>query len=231
MGGGYPPFFYRLKLLCSIWAISMLQDSNFWKEASNAHSSSHQAGKECSWFKACLAFLLPDAVNIPILTSSLRFLETRRYIGISKEASDISSSWHSACFAGFMPDAGNIPLLEVCLKHFESRKNYVQMYHGPLSSAAQERQPNDPVLEDLIAFQSHALESYFHPEITEVILQAIVGNTQRLYGVGQRRDLEAMAWLPTHLGPSVVAYIATKITSNSPNRASEGAKDPPSGKR
>jgi hypothetical protein len=77
--------------------------------------------------------LLPDAVNIPILKSSLRFLETQRYIGISKEASDISSSWHSACFAGFMPDAGNIPLLNVCLEHFESQKDYVQMYHGPLS--------------------------------------------------------------------------------------------------
>jgi len=35
----------------------------------------------------------------------------------------------------------------------------------------------------------------------------------------------------TVMGLSVVAHTATKITGNSPNRASEGAKDPPSGER
>jgi len=77
----------RSEFLCSDWAISILQDSNFWKEAPNTHSSSHQAGKECSCYEACPSCMMPDAVNIPILKSSLRFLETRRYISISKEAS------------------------------------------------------------------------------------------------------------------------------------------------
>jgi hypothetical protein len=102
---------------------------------------------------------MPDAVNIPILESSLRFLETRRHIGNSKEALDITSSWHPACSACFMPDAGNIPLLEGLPSHFESQKNYVQMLNGLLPPADQERQ-------DHLASQSHVLESYFHPEIT-----------------------------------------------------------------
>ena len=94
-------------------AINMLQDFNFWKEAPNAHSSSHQAGKECSCYAACSACLMPDAVNIPILKSSLRLLETQRYDGSSKEAPDIPSIWHPTCIAGFMPDAVNISLLDV----------------------------------------------------------------------------------------------------------------------
>ena len=276
-------FYYRLKLLCSIWAISMLQDSNFWKEASNAHSSSHQAGKECSWFKACLAFLLPDAVNIPILTSSLRFLETRRYIGISKEASDISSSWHSACFAGFMPDAGNIPLLDVCLEHFESQKNYIQMYHGPLSFQVfilgietwiyiAKRHRASLVDHD---GRPHCPQGYQLPHLQGSME---VCKFQDMYAVGMRlalsksvmdfrynlsahisahdnpwsmevlrldqfspalwasvsvkpRRTKAGKRTQTVMGLSVVAHTATKITGNSPNRASEGAKDPPSGKR
>ena len=105
---------------------------------------------------------MPDAVNIPILKSSLRLLETRRHIGNLKEALDITSSWHPACFACFMPDAGNIPLLEGLPSHFESQKNYVQMPYGPLPSADPERLPNDPPLEDNFASQSHILESYSH---------------------------------------------------------------------
>ena len=148
------------------WAISILQDFNCWKESSNVNSSSHQAGKECSFYQVFSACLMPDAVNIPISKSSVRLLETRRYIGISKEAPDIPSSWHPACLAGFMPDAGNIPLLEDWQRHSESQKNYVQMLHEPLPSADPERQPNDPLLEDYFASQSHILESYFHPGIT-----------------------------------------------------------------
>ena len=93
----------RLELRCSEGAINMLQDFNFWKEAPNTHSSPHQAGKECSCCEACPSCLMPDTVNIPILESSLRFLETRRHIGNLKEALDITSSWHPACFAYFMP--------------------------------------------------------------------------------------------------------------------------------
>jgi hypothetical protein len=40
------------------------------------------------------------------------------------------------------------------------------MLHEPLPSADPERQPNDPLLEDYFASQSHILESYFHPGIT-----------------------------------------------------------------
>ena len=158
----------RLELLCSEWALSIPQDSNFWKEASNAHSSLHQAGEECSCLEACPCCLMPDAVNIPILKSSLRLLETRRHIGISKEASDVTSSWHPACSACFMSDAGNIPLLEGLPSHFESQKNYEQMLHGPRPSADQARQSNDPSLGDHLASQSYVPESYFLPEITAI---------------------------------------------------------------
>jgi hypothetical protein len=75
----------RSELRCSEGAINMLQDFNFWKEAPNAHSSSHQAGKECSCYAACSACLMPDAVNIPILKSSLRLLETQRFVGSSSQ--------------------------------------------------------------------------------------------------------------------------------------------------
>ena len=145
----------RLELRCSEGAINMLQDFNFWKEAPNAHSSSHQAGKECSCSAACSACLMPDAVNIPILKSSLRLLETQRYVGSSKEAPDIPSIWHPTCIACFMPDAVNISLLDVWPKYFEPQKNYVQMLHGLLPSADQERQLH-------LASQPHALKSYFH---------------------------------------------------------------------
>ena len=101
-------------------------------------------------------------------TSSLRYLETRRYISISKEAPDISSSWHPAGFACFMPDAGNIPHLEGCLNLFESQKIFGQFFYGPFSLATQARQPDNPLLEDCHASQSYVLESYFHPENTEV---------------------------------------------------------------
>ena len=158
----------RLELLCSEWALSIPQDSNFWKEASNAHSSLHQAGEECSCLEACPCCFMPDAVNIPILKSSLRLLETRRHIGISKEASDVTSSWHPACSACFMSDAGNIPLLEDSLRYLESQKNYEQMLHGPLPSADQARQSNDPSLGDHLASQSYVPESYFLPEITAI---------------------------------------------------------------
>ena len=151
----------RLELWCSEWAFSRLQDSNLWKEAPNTHSSPHQAGKECSCCEACPSCLMPDAVNNSILESSLRFLETRRHIGNSKEALDIPSSWHPACSACFMPDAGNIPLLEGLPSHFESQKKYVQMLNGLLPPADQERQ-------DHFASQSHVLESYFHPELFPV---------------------------------------------------------------
>jgi len=111
---------------------------------------------------------MPDAVNILILNICLRLLETRRYIAISKKVPDIPSSWRPACSACFMSDAGNIPLLEGLPKHFESKKKYVQVFHGPLSSAAQERQPRDPLLEDHPAsehhhaFQSHVLEPDYY---------------------------------------------------------------------
>ena len=139
-----------------------MQDFNFWKEAPNAHSSSHQAGKQCRCYAACFACLMPDAVNISTLTSSLRLLETQRYVGSSKEAPDIPSIWHPTCIACFMPDAVNISLLDDWPKYFEPQKNYDQMLHGPLPSADQERQPH-------LASQSHALKSYLH-EIAPVNL-------------------------------------------------------------
>ena len=50
-------------------------DLNLWKEALNTHSSMHQVRKDCSCYQACLVCLMPDAVNIPPLTSSLRYLD------------------------------------------------------------------------------------------------------------------------------------------------------------
>ena len=68
--------------------------------------------------------------------------------------------------------------------------------------ATQARQPDNPSLEDRHASQSHVLEPYFHPEITEVgtlpslgaVRVTCVGNIQISDGVGQkRRDFEEMA--------------------------------------
>ena len=124
--------------LGSDWAFSLLQDLNFLKEAIDTHSSLHQASKECSC-QAYIACLMQATVSMSLSTSSLRYLETRRYISISKEAPDISSSWHPACFACFMPDAGNIPHLEGCLNLFESQKTFGQLFYGPFSLATQAR--------------------------------------------------------------------------------------------
>ena len=190
----------RLELLCSEWALSIPQDSNFWKEASNAHSSLHQAGEECSCLEACPCCLMPDAVNIPILKSSLRLLETRRHIGISKEASDVTSSWHPACSACFMSDAGNIPLLEDSLRYLESQKNYEQMLHGPLPSADQARQSNDPSLGDHLASQSYVPESYFLPEITAISGHQACAATL-IPEVGEILDLGSSADHPGSLKP------------------------------
>jgi hypothetical protein len=121
----------------------LLQDINLWEAALNFHSS---------------------FVNT-LLLSSLRYLETQKFISISKKAQDISSSWHPAGFACFMPDAGNIPLPERRLIYFESQKTYVQIFYGHLSSASQERQHHDISSR---ASKSHVLEPYFHPEMTEV---------------------------------------------------------------
>jgi hypothetical protein len=114
------------------------------------------------------AFSLLQDLNFCLLTSSLRYLEPQKNINFSKEALGIPSSWHSACIACFMPDAGNTPLLEGCLELFESQKNFVQIFYGPLLLSTQERQHDNPSLEDSHASQSHVLEPYSHPEITEV---------------------------------------------------------------
>ena len=58
-------------------------DLNFWKEVLNTHSSPHQARKDCSCYHACQAYLMPDAVNIQPLTSSLR------YFDISSEITEV----------------------------------------------------------------------------------------------------------------------------------------------
>jgi len=59
--------------------------------------------------------------------------------------------------------------VEGCLDLFESQKNFVQIFYGPLLLSTQERgQHGNPLLEDSHASQSHVLEPYFHPEITEV---------------------------------------------------------------
>ena len=108
-----------------------------------------------------------------------------------------------------MPDAGNIPHLEGCLNLIESQKTFGQFFYGPFSLATQARQPDSPLLEDRHASQSYVLESYFHPEITEVgtlpslgaVRATCVGNIQIVDGVGQkRRDLEGMAWSALHQG-------------------------------
>jgi len=149
------------------------------------------------------AFSLLQDLNFCLLTSSLRYLESQKNINFSKEALGIPSSWHSACIACFMPDAGNTPLLEGCLELFESQKNFVQIFYGPLLLSTQERQHDSPLLEDSHASQSHVLEPYFHPEITEVgtlpslgaMQVTCVGKIQIADGVGQkRRDFEEMAW-------------------------------------
>jgi hypothetical protein len=102
-----------------------------------------------------------------------------------------------------MPDAGNIPHLEGCLNLFESQKTFGQLFYGPFSLATQARQPDSPLLEDRHASQSHVLEPYFHPEITEVgtvpslgaVRVTCAGYIRIADGVGQkRRDFEEMAW-------------------------------------
>jgi hypothetical protein len=102
-----------------------------------------------------------------------------------------------------MPDAGNTPLLEGCLELFESQKNFVQIFYGLVLLSTQERQHDNPSLEDSHASQSHVLEPYFHPEITEVgtlpplgaVRVTCVGKIQIADGVGQkRRDFEEMTW-------------------------------------
>ena len=149
------------------------------------------------------AFSLLQDLDFCLLTSSLRYLESQKNINFSKEALGIPSSWHSACIACFMPDAGNTPLLEGCLELFESQKNFVQIFYGPLLLSTQERQHDNPSLEDSHASQSHVLEPYFHPEITEVgtlpslgaVRVTCVGKIQIADGVGQkRRDFEEMTW-------------------------------------
>ena len=47
------------------------------------NSSPHQARKDCSCYHACQAYLMPDAVNIQPLTSSLR------YLGIPSEITEV----------------------------------------------------------------------------------------------------------------------------------------------
>ena len=149
------------------------------------------------------AFSLLQDLNFCLLTSSLRYLESQKNINFSKEALGIPSSWHSACIACFMPDAGNTPLLEGCLELFESQKKFVQIFYGPLLLSTQERQHDNPSLEDSHASQSHVLEPYFHPEITEVgtlpslgaMRATCVANILISDVVGQnRRDFEERAW-------------------------------------
>jgi hypothetical protein len=218
--GNIPIFYGLLELLGYDWILSLLQYLNFWKK-SDTHNSSRPTNN--CW--------MPDAVNFLLLTSSMRYPESQRSINLSegclklfetqksfvqiiyglcrrhssilKEAPDISSSWHPACSACFMPGAENIPHLEGCLNLSESQKNFGHSFNGPLS-ATQARQPDSPLLEDRHASQSHVLEPYFHPEITEVgtlpslgaVRVTCVGYIQTADGVGQkRRDFEEMACL------------------------------------
>jgi len=190
--GNIPIFYGLLELLGYDWILNLLQYLNFWKK-SDTHNSSRPTNN--CW--------MPDAVNFLLLTSSMRYPESQRSINLSEGASGISSSWHLACFACFMLDAGNIPLLEGCLKLFETQKSFVQIIYGLWSLATQERQHDNPSLEDRPASQSHVLESYFHPEITEVgtLLSLGVGYFPISDGVGQkRRDLEGMAWSALNQG-------------------------------
>ena len=192
------PIFYGLLLPCADWVLSLLQDLNLWKKP-DTHNSLCQANN--CW--------IPDAVNLPLLTSSLRYPESQKNINFSEGASGISSSWYAARFACLVPDAGNIPLLEGRPMLFETQKSFVQIFYGPWSLATQERQHDNPSLEDSRASQSHILESYFHPETTEVGTLPSLG-ALRVTGVGyipisdkvgqKRRDLEGMAWSALHQG-------------------------------
>jgi hypothetical protein len=135
---------------------------------------------------------MPDTVNIPILKSSLRFLETRRHIGISKEASNVTSSWHPAGSACFMSDAGNIPLLGGLPRHFESQKNYVQLLNGPLPSADQARQSNDPSLGDHLASQCYVPESYFLPAAIsghQACAATLIPEVEEILDLGSSADI------------------------------------------
>jgi hypothetical protein len=57
----------------SLPSIMCKPDLNFWKEALNTHSNLHQVRKDCSCYHACQPYLMPDAVNIQTLTSSLKY--------------------------------------------------------------------------------------------------------------------------------------------------------------
>jgi hypothetical protein len=71
-------FYNLLDLLGPDGVFSLLQDFNFWKEAPNTHSSLHQARKKCSC-QVFITCLMPDTVNLSLLTRSLRYLETLRH--------------------------------------------------------------------------------------------------------------------------------------------------------
>ena len=195
---GNIPIFYGLLLPGADWVLSLLQDLNLWKKP-DTHNSLCQANN--CW--------IPDAVNLPLLTSSLRYPESQKNINFSEGASGISSSWYAARFACLVPDAGNIPLLEGRPMLFETQKSFVQIFYGPWSLATQERQHDNPSLEDSRASQSHILESYLHSEMTEVCTLLSLG-ALRVTGVGyipisdkvgqKRRDLEGMAWSALHQG-------------------------------